>query len=72
MGKTLQYKDYGGSIECNSEDRVLHGQLLGIRDVIVYEGADGDGLETNFRAAVDEYLAFCTAEGKMPDRPAMN
>ena len=72
MVKTLQYKNYRGSIEYSVEDRVLHGQLLGIRDVIVYEGADVDGLESNFRAAVDEYLAFCTAEGKTPDRPAMN
>jgi len=28
-----------------------------------------DGLETNFRAAVDEYLAFCAEEGKIPDQP---
>jgi predicted HicB family RNase H-like nuclease len=69
MSQTLQYKGYDGSVEYSAEDRVLHGQLLGIRDAIVYEGADVDSLESNFRAAVDEYLAFCTTEGKTPDRP---
>jgi predicted HicB family RNase H-like nuclease len=30
---------------------------------------DVDSLESNFRAALDEYLAFCAAEGKTPDQP---
>ena len=70
MSQTLQYKCYDGSVEYSAEDRVLHGSLLGIRDAIVYEGADVDGLESNFRAAVDEYLAFCAEEGKAPERVA--
>jgi predicted HicB family RNase H-like nuclease len=69
MSQTLQYKGYDGSVEYSAEDRVLHGSLLGIRDAVVYEGADVDSLESNFRAAVDEYLAFCAAEGKTPDQP---
>jgi predicted HicB family RNase H-like nuclease len=69
MSQTLQYKGYDGSVEYSAEDRLLHGSLLGIRDAIAYEGADVDSLESNFRAAVDEYLAFCAAEGKAPDQP---
>ncbi len=69
MSQTLQYKGYDGSVEYSAEDRILHGSLLGIRDAIVYEGADVDSLESNFRAAVDEYLAFCEEEGKTPDQP---
>ena len=69
MSQTLKYKSYDGSVEYSAEDRVLHGYLLGIRDAITYEGVDVDSLEANFRAAVDEYLAFCAAEGKTPDQP---
>ena len=69
MSQTLQYKDYDGSVEYSAEDRILHGSLLGIRDAVLYEGVDVDSLEANFRAAVDEYLAFCAAEGKTPDQP---
>lgn len=69
MSQTLQYKGYDGSVELSAEDRVLHGSLLGIRDAVTYEGVDVDSLESNFRAAVDEYLAFCSAEGKVPDQP---
>jgi predicted HicB family RNase H-like nuclease len=70
MSQTLQYKGYDGSVEYSAEDRVLHGSLLGIRDAIIYEGIDVDSLESNFRAAVDEYLAFCAAEGKIPKQPS--
>lgn len=69
MSQTLQYKGYDGSVEYSAEDRILLGSLLGIRDAIVYEGTDVDSLEANFRAAVDEYLAFCVGEGKIPDQP---
>jgi len=70
MSQTLQYKGYDGSVEYSAEDRVLHGSLLGIRDSVVYEGAGVDSLESHFRAAVDEYLAYCAAEGKTPDQPS--
>jgi predicted HicB family RNase H-like nuclease len=69
MSQTLQYKGYDGSVEFSAEDRILHGAVLGIRDAVVFEGHDVAGLESSFRAAVDEYLTFCAAEGKTPDQP---
>jgi predicted HicB family RNase H-like nuclease len=69
MSQTLQYKGSDGSVLYSAEGRLLHGTLLGIRDMVSYEGTDVDTLEANFRGAVDEYLAFCTAEGKTPDTP---
>jgi predicted HicB family RNase H-like nuclease len=69
MGQTLQYKGYDGSVLYSAEDRLLHGRILGIRDMVSFEGTDVKSLEKNFKAAVDEYLAFCEAEGKTPDMP---
>jgi predicted HicB family RNase H-like nuclease len=69
MSQTLQYKGYDGSVLYSAEDRLLHGRILGIRDMVSFEGTDVKSLERNFNAAVDEYLAFCGAEGKTPDVP---
>ena len=69
MSETLRYEGYDGSVEYSAEDRVLHGRILGIRDMITFEGADVSSLETNFKAAIDEYLAFCKEQGKTPDKP---
>ncbi len=69
MSQTMQYKGYDGSVLYSAEDRLLHGRILGIRDMVSFEGTDVESLEGNFKAAVDEYLAFCKAEGKTPDMP---
>jgi len=69
MSQTLQYKGYDGSVLYSAEDRLLHGRILGIRDMVSFEGTDVESLEGNFKAAVDEYLAFCIAENKTPDVP---
>jgi len=69
MSQTLEYNGYNGSVLFSAEDRILHGRILGIRDVITFEGKDVTSLERNFRQAVKEYLAFCKAEDKTPDVP---
>ena len=69
MTGTLNHNGYAGSVEFSEEDGLLHGKLIGIRDAITYEGKDVKSLTRNFRHAIDEYLAFCKAEGKTPDKP---
>ena len=69
MSSTLEYKGYSGSVEYSAEDRCLHGKIIGIRDLVSYEGSRVDDLEKNFRAAIDEYLDFCKTENKEPDQP---
>ncbi len=69
MSQTLEYKGYDGSVLYSAEDKMLHGRVLGVRDMISYGGKDVAGLEKNFKAAVDEYLAYCRHEKKAPDTP---
>lgn len=69
MSQTMQYKEYDGSVEYSAEDRLLHGKLLGIRDMVIYDGMDVDTLEQNFHGAVNEYLEFCRVEGRTPNKP---
>jgi predicted HicB family RNase H-like nuclease len=69
MRTTLQHRDYDGSVEYSAEDKMLHGRVLGIRDVVSYGGTSIRELERNFRDAVDEYLAFCEKRGKQPNKP---
>ena len=67
--KAMTYKDYTGSAEVSVEDGVLHGRLLGIRDLVTYEADTPAGLEAAFREAVDDYLADCAEEERKPDKP---
>ncbi len=69
MSDTMEYRGYTGSVEYSAEDNLLFGRLVGIRDRVLFDGEDVKTLRNNFRGAVDEYLAFCEAEGKTPDKP---
>ena len=64
----MEYKGYRGTVHYSAEDRLLHGRILGIEDVVNFEGADVDELEEAFREAVDDYLALCEKLGRAPDR----
>jgi predicted HicB family RNase H-like nuclease len=64
----MEYKGYRGVVRYSAEDRVLHGRILGIDDVVNFEGADVEELEKAFHEAVDDYLALCEKLGRAPDR----
>jgi predicted HicB family RNase H-like nuclease len=69
MNSTFEYKGYVGSAEVDSDEQILVGRLLFIRDAIAYSALDVTQLEKEFRKAVDEYLADCLASGHAPDVP---
>ena len=69
MNQTLQYRGYDGSVLYSADDKMLHGRVLGIQDMISYGGTNVRSLEKNFRGAVDEYIEFCERRGKTPNIP---
>jgi predicted HicB family RNase H-like nuclease len=38
MSDTLNYKDYISSVQFSAEDEVFHGKVLGINDLVTFEG----------------------------------
>lgn len=66
--ETLEHKGYSGSIEASLEDRMLFGEVLLIRDTIIYQGRNIDELEESFKLAVDQYLKDCEAMGREPNK----
>jgi predicted HicB family RNase H-like nuclease len=64
----MEYRGYRGAVRYSAEDRLLHGRILGIDDVVNFEGADVEELEKAFHEAVDDYLALCEKLGRAPDR----
>ena len=65
----LHYKNYDGSVELSGEDGVFHGKVIGIKALISFEGDSVRAIINDFHKAVDEYLQFCTENGKEPEKP---
>ena len=67
--KVFNHKGYTGSIEVSLEDGCLFGQILFVNDTVTYEAESVSQLETEFIAAVDDYLETCEEIGVSPDKP---
>lgn len=67
-GNILKYKEYTAKIEYSVEDKVLHGVIDGIDDLVDFCSESVDEIEEEFHAAVDDYLELCKKLGKEPNK----
>lgn len=65
----MKHRGYTGSVEYDADERIFHGSVDGITDVVAFQGDSVEALEADFRAAVDEYVDFCAEQGVEPQRP---
>lgn len=65
----LEYKNYRAKVEYIDDARIFHGEVLGTKDVITFQGSTPDEIETAFKDSVDDYLDFCAERGEEPDKP---
>ncbi len=68
MDDILKYKDYSAIVHYNAQDEVFHGKILGIDDLVSFEGTSVKTLKKAFQEAVDDYLETCEAIGKQPEK----
>jgi predicted HicB family RNase H-like nuclease len=65
----MQYKGYFAKIEFDADAKILHGEVVGIRDVVTFQATSTSQIEREFHASIDDYLAFCKKRGEAPDKP---
>ena len=65
----LEYKGYNGRVEYDGEAQLFHGEVLGTRDVITFQGMNVEEIEEAFRDSIDDYLEYCQERGEDPDKP---
>ncbi|GAA0712260.1 type II toxin-antitoxin system HicB family antitoxin [Dokdonella soli] len=65
----MSYKGYSARVEYDPRDEIFVGRILGIADAISFHGATVKALTSDFRTAVDHYLADCKATGRDPQKP---
>lgn len=68
MNDILQYNGYYASVNFSSVDEVFYGKIIGINDLVSFEGSTVAELKQGFHEAVEDYLETCTEIGKSPDK----
>lgn len=64
MRDSLSYKGYVGSVHFNADDEVFYGKIVGVNDLVTFEGTTVADLAASFRDAVEDYVVLCRSAGK--------
>ena len=59
----MNYKGYLGHVTYDSDAKLFHGEVVGLKDVITFQGTHVKELEKAFKDSVDDYLAWCKGRG---------
>jgi predicted HicB family RNase H-like nuclease len=62
----LKYKNYLGLVEYDAEGKTFTGEVLGLRDVITFQGRTPEELEDSFRQSIDFYLEMSKSPFDVP------
>jgi len=64
----LKYKNFLGKVTYDDDAKILHGEVIGLNDVITFQAKDTNTIEKEFKASINDYLAFCKEEGREPQK----
>jgi predicted HicB family RNase H-like nuclease len=65
----IEYKGYTGVIEFDASIDAFHGRVVGLQDVVTFQGRSLDELRREMAESVEDYLELCSQAGKDPERP---
>ena len=66
MNNMFEYKGFYGSVDYSLEDKCFHGKIMGISDLVTFEGDNIEELEKAFHEMTDDYITDCEEMGKIP------
>jgi predicted HicB family RNase H-like nuclease len=64
----MKYKGYLGIIEYDAKAKIIHGQVMGLKDIITFQGSSVQELEQAFHDSVDDYLNWCKDRGEKAEK----
>jgi predicted HicB family RNase H-like nuclease len=65
----MKHKGYTAIIEFDEESGTLFGRVIGLRDMITFQGESVAEVVQAFHDSVDDYLEFCVQRGESPEKP---
>ncbi len=68
MSNTMTYRSYIASITVDPDAGLLHGEVVGARDVITFQATTVRQLGKEFKASINDYLNLCEERKITPDK----
>lgn len=64
----MKYKGYFGEVTFDDEAKIFHGEVIGLKDVITFQGKTVNEIEKAFKDSINDYLAWCKERGEQPEK----
>jgi len=64
----MKYKGYRGLIMYDDDARLFYGRIVGLQDVITFQGTTVDELEEALKDSVEAYFELCEKLGQKPEK----
>src|ERR1019366_6160108 len=68
MNDVIKYKDYCATVHFSTEDEVFYGKIIGISDLVTFEGHSVSELKKAFKEAIEDYIETCNEINKIPEK----
>jgi predicted HicB family RNase H-like nuclease len=65
----IDYKGYTGVFEFDPSIDAFHGRVIGLQDVVTFQGHSLEELRHEMAESIEDYLEFCAEAGKDPEKP---
>jgi predicted HicB family RNase H-like nuclease len=65
----MQYKGYTGVAEIAFDTGMIYGRVVGLRDIITFQGHTVKEAEQAFHDSVDDYLDLGASRNEPPEKP---
>lgn len=65
----MRYKGFTGTADFTEENDVFFGKIIGIADLVSYEGETVKELKKTFRESVEGYIDLCKRQKKLVQKP---
>jgi len=68
MNDIIKHKEYYAIVHFSADDEVFYGKILGINDLVTFEGQSVKELKKSFKDAIEDYLETCKELKKTPEK----
>lgn len=65
----IEHNGYTGVFEFDPSIDAFHGRVIGLQDVVTFQGRSLDELRGAMAESVEDYLELCAEVGKDPEQP---
>jgi predicted HicB family RNase H-like nuclease len=65
----MHYKGYSGIAEIAFDTSMIYGRVVGLRDVVTFQGETVAEAQQAFHDSVDDYLELCASRNEAPEKP---